>query len=341
MARSPLILAALAKDAVPQFDFAQVKNLDGGSSGAFDAALLTAKSGEHFVVRMANSASAGTELEAEIRAIKSFNSVTRLNLPFEIPQLVGDTQDADGARALVFNFVYGNPIEISQVQSTSELTLSIAGAIAAIHKLPSNIVENAGFPQLDSASNLKYRVAELDRAAQTGKVPPILLHRWEQALEDVSLFRYQPTVVHGSMTGASVLELDGKVSGILHWSGLRISDPAEDLSWVLGGAAPELARNLMARYFESRPGSDSNIWPRALLYSELELARWLLHGYSTGNQEIIEDAVGMLLVLTEEVETGKAERIHPAPLAAAIAQQSVATEAAAIDSTPTKNDELF
>jgi aminoglycoside phosphotransferase (APT) family kinase protein len=135
-----------------------------------------------------------------------------------------------------------------------------------------------------------------------------------------------------------VLELDGKVSGVLHWSGLRIADPAEDLSWILGGAAPELSRNLLARYFEARPGADSNIWPRALLYSELELARWLLHGYSTGNQEVIEDAVGMLLVLTEEVENGKAERLHPASLATSIALAKLASEPAA---PGIKNDELF
>jgi aminoglycoside phosphotransferase (APT) family kinase protein len=338
MARSPLILAALAKDAVPQFDFAQVKHLDSGQSGAFDAALLTAKSGEHFVVRMANSASAGTELEAETRALRALNQVVRLNLPFELSQLVGDTQDADGQRALVFNFVYGNQIEIIAVEPISELTTSIATALAAIHKLPAELVQSAGFPELDTATSLKYRVSELDRAAQTGKVPPVLLQRWETALEDVNLFRYQPTVVHGSINGHSVLELDGKVSGILNWSGLRISDPAEDLSWVLGGAAPELARNLIARYFESRPTADSNIWPRAILFSELELARWLLHGYSQGNQEIIEDAVGMLLVLTEEVETGKAERLHAAPLASSIAQQKRVHE---LTDGSLKNNELF
>jgi aminoglycoside phosphotransferase (APT) family kinase protein len=338
MARSPLILAALAKDAVPQFDFAQVKHLDGGTSGAFDAALLTAKSGEHFVVRMANSASAGTELEAEIRAIRSFTPVIRLNLPFEVSQLIGDTQDSDGQRAMVFNFVYGNSIEISQVEPISDLTLSIATAIATIHKLPAELVQKAGFPELDPASNLKYRVSELDRAAQTGKVPPVLLQRWESALEDVSLFRYQPTVIHGSLNGHSMLELDGKVSGVLHWSGLRIADPAEDISWIMGGGSTELSRNLMARYYEARPGADSNIWPRALLYSELELTRWLLHGYSTGNQEIIEDAVGMLLVLTEEVETGKAERLHAAPLASSIAQENLSSAPRALE---TKNDELF
>lgn len=314
MARSPLILAALAKDAVPQFDFAQVKNLDLGQSGAFDSALLTARSGEHFVVRMANSASAGTELEAEIRALKTLSSVIRLRLPFELSELVGDTQDSDGERALVFSFIYGNPIEISQVQETSPLAVSIATAIAAIHKLPLELLRDSGFPEIDPQTNLKFRVAELDKAAQTGKVPPVLLQRWESALEDVNLFRYQPTIIHGAVNGHNLLELDDKVSGVLNWSGIRISDPAEDLSWVIGGAAPALARNIMARYFEARTTADSNIWPRALLYSELDLVRWLLHGYSQGSQEIIEDAVGMLLVLTEEVESGKAERLQPAPL---------------------------
>ena len=338
MARSPLILAALAKDAVPQFDFAQVKHLDGGQSGAFDAALLTAKSGEHFVVRMANSPTAGTELEAEIRALRTISSVNRLNLPFELSQLLGDTEDSNGQRAMVFNFVYGNPIEISTVPANSLLAGSIANAIAAIHKLPIGTIQNAGFPELDSASLLKYRIAELDRAAQTGKVPPALLHRWEAALEDVSLFRYQPTVVHGSLNGQSVLELDDKVSGVLHWSGLRISDPAEDLAWILGGASPELSRTIIANYFDIRPAADSNLRARALLYSELELARWLLHGYSLGNQEIIEDAVGMLLVLTEEVETGVAERLIPAPLANTISQQIRSEEA---NKNSVANDELF
>ena len=326
MARSPLILAALAKDAVPQFDFAQVKHLDGGQSGAFDAALLTAKSGEHFVVRMANSASAGTELEAEIRALKTLSPMIRLSLPFEVSSLIGDTQDSNGERALVFSFVYGNQIEISLVDPTGPLALSIASSLAAIHKLPLEVVQSSGFPELAAAQLLKLRVAELDRAAQTGKVSPILLERWERALEDVSLFRYQPTVVHGAVNGQNILELDNKVSGVLSWAGLRIADPAEDLAWIAGGGSPELLANINLRYLEARSNADVNIFTRALLYSELELARWLLHGYSTGNQEIIEDAVGMLLVLTEEVESGKAKRLEPASLAETLSKDKSNSE---------------
>ena len=48
MAKSPLILAALAKDAVPHVNFTQVNSLSSGVGGAFDTALLTATDGKHY-----------------------------------------------------------------------------------------------------------------------------------------------------------------------------------------------------------------------------------------------------------------------------------------------------
>ena len=54
MAKSPLILAALAKAAVPHLNFHEVKSLSTSTSGAFDTALLTATSGEHYLIRIAN-----------------------------------------------------------------------------------------------------------------------------------------------------------------------------------------------------------------------------------------------------------------------------------------------
>ena len=46
----------------------------------------------------------------------------------------------------------------------------------------------------------------------------------------------------------------------------------------------------------------------------------------------------MLLVLTEEVETGKAERLQAAPLASTILSQKIDTE---IQSPDSRNNELF
>jgi macrolide phosphotransferase len=321
MAKSPLILAALAKDAVRHLDFVQVKSLNAGADGAFDTALLTATTGEHYVVRIANTQSAGTEQEVELQALRALGASGREALPFKITNLIGETKDDKGARALIFDFMYGTPINVGAVSGESELARNIGLAIAAIHKLPLTVVENAHLPEFQPEDILRARTAELDRFAATGKVPPALLSRWESVLEDATLFRFQPTVVHGALNGDTVLEEDGRtVAGVLAWSSLKISDPAEDLAWILGSENDPFADAVLAAYVANRPGVDNSVRQRAVLYSEFERARWLMHGVNKGDQSIIDDAVEMLTTLAEDVETGVIGRLTAAPIAAFVAE---------------------
>ena len=320
MAKSPLILAALAKDAVRHLDFVQVKSLNAGADGAFDTALLTATTGEHYVVRIANTQSAGAEQEVELQALRALGAEGRAALPFKITTLLGETKDDKGARALIFDFVYGSPTDVGSIDGGSELARNIGLAIAAIHKLPLSVVENAHLPELQPEDILRARIAELDRFAATGKVPSVLLSRWEAVLEDATLFRFQPTVVHGSLNGDTVLEDDGReVAGVLAWSSLKISDPAEDLSWILGSENDPFADAVLAAYSANRPGVDASIRQRAVLYSEFERARWLMHGVNKGDQSIIDDAVEMLGTLAGDVEAGVIGRLTAAPIAAMVA----------------------
>jgi macrolide phosphotransferase len=318
MAKSPLILAALAKDAVRHLDFVQVKSLNAGADGAFDTALLTATTGEHYVVRIANTQSAGTEQEVELQALRALGTEGRSALPFKITSLIGETRDDKGARALIFDFVYGSPIDVGSISGESELARSIGLAIAAIHKLPLTVVENAHLPEFQPEDIRRARTAELDRFAATGKVPSSLLSRWEGVLEDASLFRFQPSVVHGALNGDTVLEEAGRiVAGVLAWSSLKISDPAEDLSWILGSENDTFADAVLAAYSANRPGVDVSIRQRAVLYSEFERARWLMHGVNKGDQSIIDDAVEMLTTLAQDVEAGVVGRLIAAPISLA------------------------
>ena len=320
MAKSPLILAALAKDAVRHLDFVQVKSLNAGADGAFDTALLTATTGEHYVVRIANTQSAGAEQEVELQALRALGSEGRAALPFKITSLIGETKDDKGARALIFDFVYGSPTDVGSIDGGSELARNIGLAIAAIHKLPLSVVENAHLPEFQPEDILRARTAELDRFAATGKVPSVLLSRWEAVLEDSTLFRFQPTVVHGSLNGDTVLEDDGReVAGVLAWSSLRISDPAEDLSWIMGSENDPFADAVLAAYSANRLGVDASIRQRAVMYSEFERARWLMHGVNKGDQSIIDDAVEMLGTLAGDVEAGVIGRLTAAPIAAVVA----------------------
>ncbi len=319
MAKSPLILAALAKDAVPHVDFNLVKNLTTGLGGSFDTALLTATTGEHYVIRVANTHAASVERDVELRALKAIGASERAQLPFKITNLVGETKDSRGQRALIFKFVYGNPIEAGSVSPQSSLALSMGESIAAIHNLPLSVVQDAHLAEFEPADIIRARVADLDRAAETSRVPSVLLSRWEAAFEDANLFHFQSTVIHGSLGTDTALELDGLVSGVLAWSSLKISDPAEDLAWIVGAGNHELTDTVLTRYGQLRAAVDPTIRQRATLYSELEMAKWLVHGVNKGNQGIIDDAMSMLTVLAEDVESGAIGRLVAAPLAAATA----------------------
>lgn len=324
MAKSPLILAALAKAAVPHLNFHEVKSLSADSNGAFDTALLTSTTGEHFVIRVANNQTAGAEQDVELRALKALSKADRMRLPFKITNQIGEVKDEKGARALVFEFVYGNPTDIGSVPADSALSASIAKAIAAIHNLDPALIENAHLASFEAAEIVRGRVAELDRFAATGKVPSALLSRWEQALEDTSLFRFKPCVIHGGLNGDTLLTQDNEVSGVLSWSTLRVSDPAEDFAWILGAGVHELSESIIDVYRQQHYNVDDALRLRATLYSEFEIARWLMHGINKKDAEIIDDAVSMLQVLADDVETGAVGRLVAPPK---VFESSVAPQA--------------
>lgn len=316
MGQSPLILAALATDAVSGLKVKNAIGITGAAAGNFDSALITDVNGDSFIVRVPTTPTAGAELELEIQVLKSL-SVFTSRLGFEIPQKVGETRDiSSGNRVLVFKYVHGNPIDTRRMNAASAITQSIAKAISTIHSLPIELVQNNGLSEFSPAENIRLRVAELDRAMQSGQVPPILLQRWEEALSDVSLFKYQPVVVHGSLAVETVLEKGGEVSGILDWQKVQLGDPALDFGW-LANESPELLESILLNYQLSRTAADGNIAKRAALYAELEWVRWLVHGYAVKDTAIVEEAIQGLQELAGLASEGQLPPLTASAVAAA------------------------
>jgi len=315
MGKSPLILAALANDAVPSFRFTQVQPLSNNSDGLYDAALLTEAGGEHYVVKMARTQQSALTLDTELVALRSIGADVRNRLPFEITRQVGETKDSRGKRAILLTFLYGDPLDLTMIHSGDSEVASLAASVAAIHSLPTSIVENSGLPSFSPAEIIHEHVGKLDRAAKTGMVPSALLHRWETALEDVSLFRFNPCVVHGDLVGDNVLTLDGEISGILSWSHLRVGDPAQDLSWIVGAGNPDASYNTLLEYNRLRGAAvDDNVKQRATLYSELAIASWLAYGLAHNDDGIVQEAQGELEALLANLEETGSLSLQPKSL---------------------------
>ncbi|MFM5967842.1 MAG: phosphotransferase [Micrococcales bacterium] len=306
MGNTPLILAALTKAAAPALNIVHVGQLFGDSSLKY--AIVTDSDGKQYEARMPRSQAALTELELELRALKALDESARARLPFAVSSLVGEAKHSKGLRVFVLGHVPGREVELERTSPSGTLAENIGEVLGAIHNLPASVVVDAHLPEYNPADiALKY-VNEMDRIAATGKVPAALLDRWQTALEDVSLFRYQPTVVHGSLDSQTVLqgEVDHAqiVTGITNWSQLHIGDPAEDFAWIFGSGLNELCDVILMSYNTRHPNKDETLRQRAQLYSELAIGRYLLAGVNSGDEGIIEDAVAILATYASDLEEG-------------------------------------
>jgi hypothetical protein len=131
---------------------------------------------------------------------------------------------------------------------------------------------------------------------------------------DVNLFRYQPTVIHGSLTSQSLLSQGSEITGITDWAGLRVDDPALDLAAIYGEAAPEISAAITLAY-EGNIRADRNLRQRATLYFELSLASYLLQSSELGDEEGVAEAENMLASLLNDLNDGVLPTLTPSEFA--------------------------
>lgn len=298
MASLPLTLAALATSAVPGLEAIAVRahHPDGGD---YTAAILTTENDE-VIISVPRTQQAETAQSASVLAISALTDGARSSLPFAVPRVLGVTR-AGETRAVVSTYLPGFHFSVSDLTEDALLVESIAETVSAIHALPAGIVQLGGLPDR-SAQDQRLRVTRLvDRAASTRKVPELILNRWTAVLEAVEIWDFAPRTVHGSLSGESLLIEDDRVIGLLDWSELSIGDPAVDLAWLFE-AGPGAFEAVTSRYLSrGHSGNAQALRSRALLYHELEIAKWLLHGVETHDESIVTDAVNMLDRLVDQL----------------------------------------
>lgn len=309
MSRHRFTLAALATLAVPGLDVAVTRTFTGGGDGQHDAALLTATGGEHLVVRAPADAQAAARLTAEVEVLEALTPGVRARLPFAVPTTRGVLP---APQAVVSSYLPGVRLQPGAVGADSALAGSIGRAIAAIHELPTAVVAEAELPSATAAECVRGVEELIDRVDSTGEAPLELVNRWSAAAADPTLWGFQPCVVHGGLAAETLLvspkdDPEPRVTGVLGWAGLQVGDPARDLAWVLGLPVPGAAGTVLDTYTAVRGrNADSALARRALLYAELEIARWLLHGVDRGDATVADDAVQMLEALLTAVLEGTA-----------------------------------
>jgi aminoglycoside phosphotransferase (APT) family kinase protein len=329
MARSHLTLAALATSAVPGLEVSGARSYTAGGAGDYDSALLSGRDGSTSIIRVPTSQTAESEQSADLVALRALTTGIRSRLPFDVPTFLGQTP-VGGTRAIVYGFLPGVHIDVDDVPPGDGLAGAIGHAIAAIHTLPTAFVGEAGLPVLSAPECHTSTTSLIESAAATGLLPSALRDRWREASADSGLWQFQPTVINGAMTADSFLVEGESISAVIGWSALRVGDPARDLHWLLA-MNPDAAESALGSYGAARQvTTDRQFTRRAMLYAELEVARWLLHGREVRNQSIVDDAVEMLDGLVDRVHTNVAN-----PLSTATGPiMAVSDVEAMLDNTP-------
>lgn len=298
-------LAALATVAVPGLDVVDVLHPRTTTPG-IDEAIAVDGAGKRWVVRAPESSPLALSLDNEITVLAHLRTYGDA-LPFAVPQPAGSAALSDGGRAYVHPHIDGLALDPRVITAGPGLAAQLGRALAAIHELPQAVVEASGLPVYNAEEYRRRRLAEVDAAAQTGRVPVVLLQRWEQRLEDVALWRFTPVVTHNDLSPEQFVTQDGAVTAVLGWGEVAVADPADDLAWLLALLDEAAMESVLEAYWVARTElRDPHISDRAKLAAELALVRWLLHGQAVESDEITEDAVSMLEQLAAVIEEEKA-----------------------------------
>jgi macrolide phosphotransferase len=312
--REPIELAAVATAAVPGLSPTAVSSAPDDPAD-FDSALLLDSEGKRWRVRSPRHAEASTRLETEFLVLRAFAPAIRAELPFLMPTVAGTVRQQN-LSTFVYSHLNGSTRTVEELTAGSqELAKEIGTALAAIHDLPRALVSNADLPSYTPNEFRQRRLNELDMAATTGKIPPLLLRRWEHAMEDVSLWRFNPCVVHGDLHEDNLLVEEDRVTAVTGWTDLRIGDPADDLAWLVASNEHEFVDAVVRHYTEQRRDApDSHLLRRAALSAEFALAQYLVKGIAAADAEMISEAEGMLATLADDIAEHGGQPISVEPL---------------------------
>ncbi|MCU1574332.1 MAG: putative macrolide 2-phosphotransferase [Micrococcaceae bacterium] len=314
---TPMELAAVASAAVPGLNLTACAS-DPDDAADFDAAMLLDADRKRWRVRSPKHPEASTRLETELLVLSAFSPGIRAELPFLMPTVAGTVRQGE-LTTFVYSHLSGRSRSVEELAAGgAAVATEIGAAMAAIHDLPQALVDAADLPSYTANEFRQRRLNELDQAATTGKIPAALLRRWEHAMEDVALWKFNPCVVHGDLHEDNILLNGTRVSAVTGWTDLRVGDPADDFAWLVAVHDQPFIEAVQKAYTTARKETpDRHLIRRAALSAEFALAQWLVKGIAAADQQMIDEAVDMLRTLEHDIATYGGQPITTEPEASA------------------------
>jgi aminoglycoside phosphotransferase (APT) family kinase protein len=344
--RTPTFLAALASAAVPGLDPVSVEALPSVPDQDYDVAFVQDSEHRRWVVRAPRSEAAGARMDLTVPLLQMLGR----RLPFPIPAPKGFVELKGGGRAMIYAFLPGQNLAFDEMPPGPGPAAELGRALAALHNTDVRLFDEAGMPTYDTDSYRRRRLTDLDRAAESGHVPTALLARWEHALEDVALWRFAPTCVHGDLTGDQVLAVfeddsdasTGRIRGFTGWEDAKVADPADDFAALVDEADPATLETVLEAYAHARvERPDGNLLVRARLAAELGVLAELMRADSRGDHAAVEGFSSRLRRLDDEVHAEDADDDYRRSSLTPVALRGRATPPPVVDDDDDDEDVEF
>lgn len=352
MTRRPLALAALASAAVPGLDPSTVEGVVTAAAHPFDVAFVQDTDHRRWVIRCPRTPAASAQLEQSSALLAIL--ARRFTLP--VPAVKGWVALPEGGRAAVHSYLTGRPVDLSALTPGSRLAVGIGRGLAQLHNLDVAVYEEAGVPVYEAEGYRSRRLADLDRAAATGRVPTGLLTRWESILDDVARWRFTTVPTHGAIRGDTLLATptsstdeqspesaahagtadEVELKAFLEWESAQVADPADDLAELVGALDEETLDTVLEAYAHARvQRPDAHLVERARLVHEMRLVRAMTAAVAAGDDAAAEAHAATLRRLDQEVA-----RREQAEQDARERQERTERSTAATEALPRKGGEV-
>ncbi|MGO3795824.1 MAG: phosphotransferase [Pauljensenia sp.] len=299
--KSPLELAALATVAVPGLRVTGLRPPQFSDEIVSITGIIDS-TGNRWTVVCPHDTVGGLGLESQTAVLTRLARASDAGeIPFDVPRPAGFTRTPEGGRVMVHRDLGGRFMTEEDFADPHVLPSSLGRALAALHNLPESVCTGVDLPSYSAEECRARHLALLDEVATTGAVPRNLWDRWEGALDDIALWRFRTTPVHGDFQPTTILVDAGSVMGLTGFSSMHVGDPAEDIAWVLARASDGFLGRFQEAYSMTRRATDLHLATRAQLLSELAVVRWLAHGLHAEDESVVEDARSMLAQLADEL----------------------------------------
>ena len=246
--------------------------------------------GDDMGVRLPRIHWAEAQIEKECRWLSALAS--GLPTPIPVPLAQGRPGHGYPYPWLVYPWLEGTSLDHTTVEDWEVLARDLGEFVLALEQVPTDDgprPKQRGLPMAPFDQAVQWALGQLEGLIDVDRARRV----WQSALE-AGLWQHEPVWVHGDLLPGNILVRDGRLCGVIDWSGAGVGDPACEamVAWAL----PPSAR----RAFKETLDFDDATWARARGWVIQQTALYIPYYANTLPQAVDQAKTRLNEVLIDE-----------------------------------------